>query len=325
MNQPIIAGMQRRTAFLIFLVSTLSTLLVTASTQRSSIDEYRAIPQSLAPAEILRQITALKQQRVLTSGDRAPDALDIYVAQLWQSLRLPNAWNGGCGCNALLLEEDAFARFVTLRIGNGGWDYRFVVFFSPWNSKDSWRLVGHADTESKYAVPSYRIESNPVGAFLVTSESSGGSGVFRENEVWYELNPGTSRQVLKYPRSGNDSPFFRGTSNGRTYLLSREWQATRQPPQEKDISVTVDLTVRYSIEDEKDSELFTRKQTAVFQWDAPSRTYKLDAKNSSVTEEELNTVYDFDKLTIQKFIEINLDQLRKSPNRIAADLLRQRR
>jgi hypothetical protein len=309
---------------LIVLFGALIQFPAAALAQRSSTDEYRVIPRSLAPTEILRQLTLLMEQRVYPPGDRAADALDKYVAQLWQSLHVPDNWNGRCGCNALMSEEEGFARYVTLRIGNGGWDYRFVVFLSPVDSKDSWRMLGYADTESKYVVPSYRVVSDRGGIFLVVSEDSGGTGAFRSNEVWHEMLPGGSQQVLRYPTEGHDDPFFRGTVNGTSYSLAREWQATSRVRNEKDLSVVVDLTVRYSVYlDDTESLLFERKQKAVFQWDAPSHTYKLDMKDSSLTQQELDAVYDYDTLGLQKFIQFNAEELRKSSNPLAAELLLQ--
>lgn len=317
-------GVRRKTMLLILLFGALPQFPAAALGQRSSIGEYRVIPQSLAPAEILRQLTLLKQQRVYIPGDPPADALDKYVTQLWQSLHLPDNWKGRCGCNALMSEEEGFARYVTLRIGNGGWDYRFMVFLSPVDSKDSWRLLGYADTESKYAVPSYRVVSDRGGMFVVVSEDSGGTGAFRSYEVWHEMRPGGSQQVLRYPTEGHDDPFFGGTVDGKSYSLAREWQAASHLPNEKDLSVVVDLTVRYSVYlDDTESLLFERKQKAVFQWDATSHTYKLDTKDSSLTQQELDAVYDYDTLSLRKFIQYNTQELRKSSNPFALELLRQ--
>jgi hypothetical protein len=136
--------------------------------------------------------------------------------------------------------------------------------------------------------------------------------------------PGGSQQVLRYPTEGHDDPFFRGTVNGTSYSLAREWQATSRVRNEKDLSVVVDLTVRYSVYlDDTESLLFERKQKAVFQWDAPSHTHKLDMKDSSLTQQELDAVYDYDTLGLQKFIQFNAEELRKSSNPLAAELLLQ--
>jgi hypothetical protein len=307
---------------LISFIAALFQFSIVGLAQRSNTDEF-IIPQALAPFEILRQLTLLKQQRVY-KDDRTADALDKYVTQLWKDLKLPDNWGGRCGCNALLSDEDAFARYVTLRIGNGGWDYRFVVFLSPVDSKDSWRLLGYADTESKYAVPSYRVVINRAGKFLVLSEDSGGTGAFRSNEVWRELRPDSSRQVWKYPTEGHNVPFWGGTVNGKVYELAREWQATKQSWDEKELSEVVELTVRYSsYQNDAEFQLFERQQKAVFQWDPSSRTYKLDTKGSSITQQELDQVYDYDTLNLQKFIQYNAEELRKSSNPLAAELLRQ--
>jgi len=95
------------------------------------------------------------------------------------------------------------------------------VFFAPIDSKDSRRLLGYADTESKYAVLPYRIVSDRGGTFLVVSEDRGGTGDFLSNEVWNEIRPGDSRQVLRYPTDGHDDPFFCGTVNGKSNSLAK--------------------------------------------------------------------------------------------------------
>jgi Tfp pilus assembly PilM family ATPase len=129
---------------------------------------------------------------------------------------------------------------------------------------------------------------------------------------------------LRYPTEGHDDPFFGGTVDGKSYSLAREWQAASHLPNEKDLSVVVDLTVRYSVYlDDTESLLFERKQKAVFQWDATSHTYKLDTKDSSLTQQELDAVYDYDTLSLRKFIQYNTQELRKSSNPFALELLRQ--
>jgi len=292
-------------------------------------DDYRAVPVAFAPAEILRQITRLQQQRDESADNQAATALDQYVTQVWRALGLPDNWNGRCTCTALMLEDDAHSRYVTLRVMNGDSDYRFIAFLAPRVSTDSWRLLGYADTQSKYATPSHRIYAGPVGTFLIASQDTGGTGEYDENEVWYELTPGGARQVLKCPVKGHQSPFFnQGKADGKSFGLTREWEATSHPPvDEREPVVRVDLTARYGFywwDDGKESGLFTRKQTAIFRWDSTSRTFRFDAQKSSLTQEEFEAAYGYE-LNLQQFIRYNADELRKSPSSVAAALLRQKR
>jgi hypothetical protein len=211
----------------------------------------------------------------------------------------------------LLLEQEQASRFVVVRMEVQSREYRYLVFLSPLDSRDSWRFAGYADTFSHYGTPSHRLETAPNGTYLVVTHNIGGSGAYDRRDSWYELSPEHSSEVLNYPTQGYDDPFLMGKFNGEGYGLSRRWESKRAD-QPDDPTVRIELTVKYAVnEDAGTADLFSKTQTAVFVWDGGSRTYKLDEKVSGMTRLELDTVYKIDAMERLEFIKYNFDALRQ--------------
>jgi hypothetical protein len=275
--------------------------------QRPAQSQPRVIPGNLAPAEILRQVMQLRKQRDSSPRQgEGPDALDRFVAGVWQGLRLPDKWKGRCQfCGSLLVEEQS--GFVVLRMEVESWNYRFIVFDSNGTS-NGWRIAGYADTFSKYRTTTSRFELNSQGKFLVVVYSTGGTGALDAGESWYELSPDSSREVLSYPAEGYDSPFFQSMSNGG-YFLGRGWQSRLlHPPDRQDPTTCLEFTISYHA---GDGDLFSKKQTAVFRWDAVTRTYRFDEQASAMPRVEFEAVYGFPRMDPQEFIKYNFAALRE--------------
>ena len=287
----------------------LVSFLIAALSQRPPANR-REIPASLSPAEILRQVMQLRLSRdhYPQPGER-PDAVNRFVADTWKQLKLPDKWDGYCTCSSLLLYEQS--RFVVLRMDTADWEHRFVVFLSPIDSKDSWRLAGFADTFAKYTDPTLRVETNSVGTFLAVSHDTGGTGAFEEGESWYELDADRSREVLSFPTKGHNDPFVFGRSAGKEYSLSRNWEARlMRRPGDQDATVRVELTVDYDLTVGADSTaLFSKKRIGVFKWDAASRTYKFDEGVSGISREEFELTSTIDSMNRGDFIKYNVAAL----------------
>ena len=298
----------RRRSTLIVVVLCLCVPSVAKAAQRPAQNSPRAIPANFAPTEILWQVLHLRQQRdsALRQGD-APDALDQFVAGLWQGLGLPDKWKGRCeSCGFLLVEEDL--GYVVLRMEVESWEYRLLVF-DVRGASNTWRIAGYADTFSKYRTPTTRIENESHGEYLVVVYSTGGTGALDAGETWYELSPGSSREVLSYTTEGHDTPFLQG----KGYFLGREWES--RPVRAlvgQDSTVDIQLTVKYFVGDDKGIvDLVSKKDTAVFRWDVASRTYKFDEKASAMTRVEFDAVYGFPRSDLQTLVKYNFDALRQ--------------
>ncbi|MGA9768997.1 MAG: hypothetical protein WBV94_08150, partial [Blastocatellia bacterium] len=166
----------------------------------------------------------------------------------------------------------------------------------------AWQFIGNIPA---HGPPDYRIERGDDRTWFLIKELRG-----REvySEVWYEIKEKEVREVLSYPIQGQ-SVFCRNnlTRTYGTLLFRHDFDNGVY-------TVPIQFIVTYNITDcskRGGATLFAKGQKAYYVWDDDKQHFILDRSRSEVTEEELSSVYNNERLSSENLIEHNFAELSK--------------
>ncbi len=267
------------------------------------------------------------EQAALKSGLLSPYLIEWFIdinedadlREVWRLLKveIPQETPVRCsGCVAetfdLATADESQRKTVALKISfEASYYYRYLIFRKKDSdrNKDDWKFLGAVESPlQRYGSPKHRIEIGDGRTWFVVRELWGrGSGMIAYGDVWYEIKEGKVERVAAYPVEGHNIP-----CQG---LLGRSYKTVllRHDLDSGIYTIPVQFIVSYNISDcdkGKDSPpLFSRSQKANFVWDSAQEKFILDKSRSDVTELEIDTVYNNEGLTYEKFVEYNFDDL----------------
>lgn len=222
----------------------------------------------------------------------------------------------GCVAEIFQVELDGESgKEVVLKLYQQGGFCRFLIFRGPQQkAAGQWRLLGHADHDfARYYMPEHRVETRAGKRFFVMkAQGVSGSGVALAYDRWYEVDSKGVREVMSLPAQGHQCFEIR--------LLCREFtshvgsRTEHQGVETIQVLFTVAYTGDYALINERsktDFPLFTKRQWAIFTRTTNSSAYRLDPLRSTITTEEIRTVYNIDSLSNDDFLKFNSKELLK--------------
>lgn len=194
------------------------------------------------------------------------------------------------------------------------WGYCRFLIFKQVNQKEApaWKLLGHADHDfARHYMPEHRVEILGKKRFLVVkAQGISGTGVRLAYDRWYEVDSSGVREILSLPAEGHEC------FNAQTICREFESRVTSRINGQGVDKIQANFTVNYSgnsylLDKQSDTNLhlLTRRQKAVFTKASEGYAYTLDVQQSSITQEEIRTVYNVDTLSKEDFLRFNIDYL----------------
>lgn len=205
-------------------------------------------------------------------------------------------------CEAETFDVDG-GRIVALRISykdGKAHEYLFFKKAEADSTGEAWQFIGSINA---HGPPEYRIERGDDRTWFLIKELRG-----REvySEAWYEIKETEVREVLSYPIQGRS--VFCENNLTRTYATL----LFRHDFENGIYTVPVQFVITYDITDCSKTEgarLFAKGQKAYYVWDDRTQRFILDKSRSEVTEQELSSAYNGERLIGEKLIEYNFAEL----------------
>jgi hypothetical protein len=201
------------------------------------------------------------------------------------------------------LDGDA-DREVVVRIANGMMEaYRYLIFK---RHSGETKFLGHIDAWGKYRPSTHAVLMSGGRQWLVVeSQAASGSGLSAYLHTIYEVSNRGVKPGVSYLSEINQSGFDRFPAKRiLAQPVSCEIEAGR-------MKATVSYTARYfGRDDEDDKGLFTKQQTAVLTAVVGSDSTNLIAGASNITNHEFETVFNFDSMGDDEFLQYNRAELR---------------
>jgi hypothetical protein len=190
--------------------------------------------------------------------------------------------------------------------------FRYLVF-KHGEEKNDWKLLGHVDAWGKYRESqAFVLLSGGWSWLAIRGQSASGSGVAFYNTQIFEVTSKSLNFIVFYQSEGYQSGFEGWPTKAFTSrILSCENINGRK-------QVTVEFNIDYSGSTPGNKEpLFSKRQIAEFLQSSNADT-QLDPKHSTVTNRELDHVYNVDSMTDLDFLQYNyseLEQLARQGNK----------
>lgn len=231
------------------------------------------------------------------------------LTRLWERLHIDDVdFNPICSrCKVNIFEYDLdsdSANEVVLQVKHQfGETYRYLVFRNP--RADDSKFLGHIDVRAKYPpVDPFVLVSHGRPWLIVQSTAATGSGLGAWLDTVYEVSNRGVRPIASYlsrvNQSGYDS-FPAKAFAGRP--VSCEIKGERA-------ILNVSYTVEYFGFEGADKPLFSKTQKAILVGAVGSADSFLDAAHSEMSQGEFESVYNFDSLSPEEFLEYNHSELR---------------
>ena len=202
------------------------------------------------------------------------------------------------------LDDDA-GREVVLQIKQQfGESYRYLVFkesLEDYPDRD-WKFLGKIDVWAKYTtLDPVVLLSNGKAWLVVQSTGATGSGLAAWIDTVYEVSNRGVRRVASYVGKVSQTGYFGFPSKvfvGRPLSceIKNGWSILN-------VSYTVEYTTR-------DMPLFTKRKTAVLVESLRDGSFFVDAARSEISPHELETIYNFDSMGTEDFLQYNRSELR---------------
>lgn len=269
---------------------------------------YPGTPDSVSPYEIKQYIE-----------DHQKDE-SVSLAEYWKRLGIDiEEWKRYGTCEVAIFEL-ALGRGeetnVMLRLYDpSGWSMGGTryLFFKPFATahQPEWKLLGYVDfQDQRYEVPEHRLINSGEDHWLVLTILSGrGSGYGLYHDNWYEIDDSGMKPVLSYPSSKvlswrDPIPVLEASS--KVIRATRESNRT---------SVLIEFTASYVIYGgahlKEKVELWAKTQSAVFVRSSGQERFKLDARQSQLSNKELYTIYDGEGPSNSEILRYNFDDLER--------------
>lgn len=257
-------------------------LLCTATVQQSQPAEVPENPsrESISPFALAKSINDVRRKRV-----------DVDLKDTWQKLGIEAGSFETCSndCEVRLYRHELSSNSgpeVVLKLMGSFESARFLVFGRAVDGL-GWKFLGHVDHDfNRYEMARHRIASANGRPFLVIRGQEGsGSGFALYGETWYEVSDTGVKPVLTYPSDGHTYPWPAG--------LARTFKASQIPEAGRTGRATIQYTVTYDTDGYEGDEVklqFVNRHRASYLWDAQSQKFILDAKQSNISEAEINAI-----------------------------------
>ena len=269
------------------------------------------------------------EPEALTPGLLSPYLIEWYLdisedadlKKIWRLLKMevsgdrPHRCDGDCTTETFDIKagSEAEGRTAALKISfeKGGF-YQYLIFRqarSLSGAKEEWKFLGNIDSRGQSAgPPGQRVETGSDRTWFVIRELwARESGMRARGDVWYEIKEGEVKQVLSYPVEGEYKPC--DNHPGRSYKT----MLLRHGLEDGIYTVPIQLLVSYNVSDcsrgDDPPALFAKGQKARYVWNEDKERFALDASPSGITEKELGSVYGVEKLSDEKFLEYNFEEL----------------
>lgn len=201
------------------------------------------------------------------------------------------------------LDDDSDGEIV-LRIANGMIEsYRYLIFKRAINETT---LLGHIDAWGKYRPTTHTVLLSAGKQWLVVeSQAASGSGLSAYHHTIYQVTSKGVKPAVSYLSEINQSGLFsRPTKRVVAQPISCEIEGRR-------MKTTVAYSVEYFLYDEgKRTILFSKQQTAVLTATVGRDSTRLDASASNMTPHEFETIFNFDSMGDDEFLNYNRSELR---------------
>lgn len=209
-------------------------------------------------------------------------------------------------CKAQLFEynlDDDVHGEVVVRIANRMVEsYRYLIFKHVNNET---KFLGHIDAWGKYRPSTHTVLLSGGKQWLVVeSQAATGSGLSANLHTIYEISKRGVKPGVSYLSEIHQSGSFRPTKRIVAQPVACEIEAGR-------MKATVSYSVEYFLWDEgHETSLFTKQQTAVLTATVGRDSTRLDAAASNITNHEFETVFNFDSMGDDEFLNFNRSELR---------------
>lgn len=234
------------------------------------------------------------------------------LTRLWERLGVrgqkSNPFDWGCNnCTAQVFDynlDDDPDREIVLRIADPMSEaYRYLVF--KFRAGDEMKLLGHVDARGKYRPSSHAVFLSGGKAWLVIEgQSANGSGLAAYDQTVYRVSSRGVQPVLSYYSEIYESGFgLMPEKSLVAHLVSIEVQGGR-------VKGTVSCTVEYSVHDGSEAKPFFKKQQTAVLLGYGDGSVVVDAATSDITPHEFETIFNFDSMGKEEFLNYNRSELR---------------
>jgi hypothetical protein len=182
--------------------------------------------------------------------------------------------------------------------------YRYLIFKE--RGLNGSQLLGHIGVWSKYRPSSHAVLLSGGKAWLVIDgQSANGSGLAAYHHTIYRVSSRDVKPVLSYFSEIHQSGF--GPWPTRTVLA----RPVSVEVQNGTVKGTVSYTIEYFAPNGREGiALFAKRQTAVLVGSYATGSTFLHANASDITPHEFETVFNFDSMREEEFLNYNRSELR---------------
>jgi len=246
----------------------------------------------------------------------------VSLAAYWKRLGIDTEeWEKYGTCEAAIFElalGRGEATTVMMRLyDQSGWSMGGTryLFFKPFATahQTEWRLLGYLDIEDqRYEVPEHRVITSGADRWLLfTVLATRGSGYSLHCDEWYEIDDDGVRLVLSYP-SGKSSTLSVRVPTTVLEASSKIISATTEADRTR---VAIEFTATYVLYAGADSDdniqLWAKTQSAVFARSSRQERFRLDARQSRLSDKEFDAIYDGEGPTNSEILRYNFYDLER--------------
>ena len=179
--------------------------------------------------------------------------------------------------------------------------FRYLIFKYEGGKDRKWKVIGDVDQWGKYKDSRHMVVlGNGRPLLLIEGQGASGSGVSLYINHLFLVSPGGIEEILSFPADGHQSN-AEGYRDFTGQLVSYSIRAGR-------IELTLRFHVSYGFYSAGDSEeLFSKTQAAVYSGSINKLT--LQTHRSTISEREIERIYNIDSMTENDFLKYNYDEL----------------
>jgi hypothetical protein len=252
----------------------------------------------------------------------------VDTATIWERLGIDDQFNGLQGwdkpksfltvcnyCQADIYRFDLDERpgdEMLLRVASGLEECRYLLFKEDGvnqNSLPKYRLIGTVDHSfGRYEMPEHYFVVGGGRVFLaVKVQTQSGSGVAMYVDRLFTVVKDRLVEVLDFPHRGHQEMWWNHLTMGREFN-GRVADIRRFGDS---YTIEIGLNVAYDKWDNVSVPMWTKKQKATYRWSVGTKGAVLVPELSTVSNRELESVYEVDDLSDNEFENFNRQEIRK--------------
>ncbi|MFN2596191.1 MAG: hypothetical protein ABR563_03275 [Pyrinomonadaceae bacterium] len=219
------------------------------------------------------------------------------------------------GCQSELFEyelDGETGKEVLLRIADNLQEAcRYLVFkrYADRPANDGWKLLGHIDADfGRYMMPEHYLVVGGGRTWLaIQVQTLSGTGAAQYEDRLFEIDPRGVHQVLSFTSDGHESST---TDRPDRDFSARIINCRRAGGAD---TVKIEYSVTYTIGEDwgKKKIQWRKKQIALYKRPPARGEFVFDASQSSLSEAELKSVYNWGSLSDEDFLRYNYAELAK--------------